>query len=499
MKKTELFEPGLTERLSREREKDWRKNLRREISAQKRLTIPRHKMPEQPPAQRIRNFLEVNLGYSLEMAKEEAQRCLDCGNPGCVAGCPVAIDIPTFIKYIEAGELDKALDKIRETNGLPAICGRVCPQEVQCEKNCNLVKAGKEPVAIGHLERFVADYLSLRSELNIEPGCVNSSRGKIAVVGSGPSGLTVAADLARLGYQVTVFEALHVPGGVLAYGIPEFRLPREILHSEINFIRSLGVEIKTNFIVGKTASPSDLREAGYSAFFLGTGAGLPGFMNIPGENLLGVYSANEYLTRVNLMKAFRFPDFDTPAPAARKVAVIGGGNVAMDAVRTALRLGAAEAVIYYRRSRAEMPARVEEIRHAEEEGVVFNFLTVPVRFLGDEKGRLRGMVLQRLTLGEPDASGRPRPVPVPGSEFEVEVDLAVVAIGQSPNPLLVKQVDGLKLGRWGNVEVDSETMASSLPGVYAGGDAVRGGATVILAMGDGRRAAKAIDKFLRKC
>lgn len=499
MKKTELFESGLAERLSREREKDWRKNLRREISAQKRLTIPRHKMPEQPPAQRIRNFLEVNLGYSLEMAKEEAKRCLDCGNPGCVAGCPVAIDIPTFIKYIEAGELDKALDKIRETNGLPAICGRVCPQEVQCEKNCNLVKAGKEPVAIGHLERFVADCLSLRSELKIEPGGVNLSRGKIAVVGSGPSGLTVAADLARLGYQVTVFEALHVPGGVLAYGIPEFRLPREILHSEINFIRSLGVEIKTNFIVGKTASLFDLKEAGYSAFFLGTGAGLPGFMNIPGENLLGVYSANEYLTRVNLMKAFRFPDFDTPVPAARKVAVIGGGNVAMDSVRTALRLGAAEAVIYYRRSRAEMPARVEEIRHAEEEGVVFNFLTVPVRFLGDEKGRLRGMVLQRLTLGEPDASGRPRPVPVRGSEFEVEVDLAVVAIGQSPSPLLLKQVDGLKLGRWGNVEVDSETMASSLPGVYAGGDAVRGGATVILAMGDGRRAAKAIDKFLRKC
>lgn len=499
MKKTELFESGLAERLSREREKDWRKNLRWEISAQKRLTIPRHKMPEQPPAQRIRNFLEVNLGYSLEMAKEEAQRCLDCGNPNCVAGCPVAIDIPTFIKYIEPGELDKALDKIRETNGLPAICGRVCPQEVQCEKNCNLVKAGKEPVAIGHLERFVADCLSLRSELKIEPGGVNLSRGKTAVVGSGPSGLTVAADLARFGYQVTVFEALHVAGGVLAYGIPEFRLPREILHSEINFIRSLGVEIKTNFIVGKTASLFDLKEAGYSAFFLGTGAGLPGFMNIPGENLLGVYSANEYLTRVNLMKAFRFPDFDTPVPAARKVAVIGGGNVAMDSVRTALRLGAAEAVIYYRRSRAEMPARVEEIRHAEEEGVVFNFLTVPVRFLGDEKGRLRGMVLQRLTLGEPDASGRPRPVPVGGSEFEVEVDLAVVAIGQSPNPLLLKQVDGLKLGRWGNVEVDSETMASSLSGVYAGGDAVRGGATVILAMGDGRRAAQAIDKFLRKC
>jgi glutamate synthase (NADPH/NADH) small chain len=305
--------------------------------------------------------------------------------------------------------------------------------------------------------------------------------------------------LARLGYRVTVFEALHIPGGVLAYGIPEFRLPREILSSEINFIKSLGVEIRTNFIIGKTASLSDLRNLGYSAFFLGTGAGLPVFMNIQGENLLGVYSANEYLTRVNLMKAFRYPDFDTPAPSGQRVAVIGGGNVAMDSVRTALRLGAREAVIYYRRSRAEMPARVEEIKHAEEEGVIFNFLTVPVRFLGDEQGKLRGMVLQRLTLGEPDASGRRRPVPVPGSEFEVEVDLAVVAIGQNPNPLLIRQLNGLQLGRWGNVEVDPVTMSSSLPGIYAGGDAVRGGATVILAMGDGRRAGRAIDKFIRKC
>jgi glutamate synthase (NADPH/NADH) small chain len=499
MGKIELLEPGLRERLSREREKSWRQKLRREISVQERLLIPRHKMPEQPPAQRIRNFLEVNLGYSLEIAKEEARRCLDCGNPGCVAGCPVAIDIPTFIKYIEAGELEKALEKIRETNGLPAICGRVCPQEIQCEKNCNVVRAGKESVAVGHLERFVADYLCLRSELSPASGCADPGPEKIAVVGSGPAGLTVAADLARLGYRVTVFEALHIPGGVLAYGIPEFRLPREILSSEINFIKSLGVEIRTNFIIGKTASLSDLRNLGYSAFFLGTGAGLPVFMNIQGENLLGVYSANEYLTRVNLMKAFRYPDFDTPAPSGQRVAVIGGGNVAMDSVRTALRLGAREAVIYYRRSRAEMPARVEEIKHAEEEGVIFNFLTVPVRFLGDEQGKLRGMVLQRLTLGEPDASGRRRPVPVPGSEFEVEVDLAVVAIGQNPNPLLIRQLNGLQLGRWGNVEVDPVTMSSSLPGIYAGGDAVRGGATVILAMGDGRRAGRAIDKFIRKC
>lgn len=318
------------------------------------------------------------------------------------------------------------------------------------------------------------------------------------MVGSGPGGLTAAADLARLGYRVTVFEALHLPGGVLAYGIPEFRLPREILQSEINFIKALGVEIKTNFIVGRTASLEDLRQDGYRAFFLGTGAGLPSFMNIPGENLLGVYSANEYLTRVNLMKGFRFPEFDTPVPRARRAAVIGGGNVAMDAVRTALRLGAEQATIFYRRSRAEMPARVEEVKHAEEEGIVFNFLTVPVRFLGNDRGQLRGMVLQRLALGEPDSSGRPRPVPIPGSEFEVEVDLAVVAIGQSPNPLLIKQLPGLKLGRWGNVEVDFQTMATSLPGIYAGGDAVRGGATVILAMGDGRRAARAIDEFLRK-
>lgn len=500
MSRRDGLELGQAERLLREREKEWRKVLRRELSVQKRMAIERQPMPEQEPRVRIKNFKEVNLGYTLEQARAEARRCLDCGQPGCVAGCPVAIDIPTFIKYIEAGELERALEKVRETNGLPAICGRVCPQEVQCEKDCNLVRAGKAPVAIGHLERFVADYLCLREATG--PGFsprpdVFRQPGKIAVVGSGPGGLTAAADLARLGYRVTVFEALHLPGGVLAYGIPEFRLPREILQSEINFIKALGVEIRTNFIVGRTACLEDLRQDGYRAFFLGTGAGLPSFMNIPGENLLGVYSANEYLTRVNLMKGFRFPEFDTPVPRARKAAVIGGGNVAMDAVRTALRLGAEQATIYYRRSRAEMPARVEEVKHAEEEGIVFNFLTVPVRFLGNDRGQLRGMVLQRLALGEPDSSGRPRPVPIPGSEFEVEVDLAVVAIGQSPNPLLIKQLPGLKLGRWGNVEVDFQTMATSLAGIYAGGDAVRGGATVILAMGDGRRAARAIDEFLR--
>jgi glutamate synthase (NADPH/NADH) small chain len=503
MKKDELIEPGLKERLSSEREKGWRKALRQSISVQKRLSLPRQPMPAQPPAQRIKNFSEVNLGYTLKMAQEEARRCLDCGYPACVAGCPVAIDIPSFIKYIEAGELEKALNKIRETNGLPAICGRVCPQEIQCERNCNLVKTGREPVAIGHLERFVADYfnqpqLSLSTEKSVESSGIEVKK-KVAVIGSGPSGLTVAADLARLGYSVTVFEALHLPGGVLAYGIPEFRLPRSILQAEINFIKSLGVEIRTNFIVGKTATLSDLKAAGFSAFFLGTGAGLPSFMNIPGENLLGVCSANEYLTRVNLMKAYLFPEFDTPFPAGRKVAVIGGGNVAMDAVRTALRLGAKEAIIYYRRSRAEMPARVEEIKHAEEEGIVFNFLTVPVRFLGDGKGKLKGMILQKLALGEPDSSGRPRPISIPGSEFEVEVDLVVMAIGQSPNPLLIKEIEGLKLGRRGNVEVDLDTLACSLPGIYAGGDVVRGGATVILAMGDGRKAAKEIDKFLKSC
>ncbi|HEK85231.1 MAG TPA: NADPH-dependent glutamate synthase [Candidatus Aminicenantes bacterium] len=495
---TDFLEAEVKEKLREEREKDWRKALRRSISVQKRLEIPRQPMPAQPPAKRIKNFQEVNLGYTLKMAQEEARRCLDCGQPECVAGCPVAIDIPTFIKYIEVGELEKALSKIRETNGLPAICGRVCPQEIQCEKNCNLVKAGREPVAIGHLERFVADYFNQSEKpVRLEPR--PEAGKKVAVIGAGPAGLTAAADLARFGYQVTIFEALHLPGGVLAYGIPEFRLPRQTLQAEINFIKSLGVEIKTNFIVGKTASLSDLQEAGFSAFFLGTGAGLPSFMNIPGENLVGIYSANEYLTRVNLMKAFCFPEFDTPAPSGKKVAVIGGGNVAMDAVRIAWRLGASEATIYYRRSRAEMPARAEEIKHAEEEGIIFNFLTVPVRFIGDEKRRLKAMVLQKLSLGEPDSSGRPRPVPIPNSEFQVEVDLVVMAIGQSPNPLLIKQIAGLKLGRWGNVEVNPETLASNLPGIYAGGDVVRGGATVILAMGDGRRAARAIDKYIRKC
>ncbi len=499
MTKLDCLEPGLADRLAREREKDWRKALRRELSVQQRLALPRQKMPEQPASERIRNFQEVNLGYTPEMARAEARRCLDCGQPGCVFGCPVAIDIPTFIKYVEAGEFEPALGKIRQTNGLPAICGRVCPQEVQCEKYCNLVKAGREPVAIGHLERFVADYLCRMSEKEQFPSTACPEGEKVGVVGSGPAGLTVAADLARFGHRVTVFEALHLPGGVLAYGIPEFRLPRTILASEINFIKSLGVEIKTNFVVGRTATIKELRQAGYKAFFLGTGAGLPGFMNIPGENLIGVFSANEYLTRVNLMKAYLFPEHETPVPRAARVAVIGGGNVAMDAVRTALRLGAREATIYYRRSRAEMPARVEEVKHAEEEGVIFQFLTVPVRFLGDSRGRLCGLVLQKLTLGPPDSSGRPRPVPVPGSEYEVEADLAVVAVGQSPNPLLIKELDGLNLGRWGNVEVNWETMATSLPGIYAGGDAVRGGATVILAMGDARKAARSMDNFLRKC
>lgn len=499
MNKVDKLEAGLAERLVKEREQTWRKTLRREISVQNRLAIKRLQMLEQEPEVRRRNFQEVNLGYTLEMAKLEARRCLDCGQPGCVAGCPVAIDIPTFIKYIETDQPEKALEKIRETNGLPAICGRVCPQEAQCERNCNLVRAGKEPVAIGHLERLAADYILSHQKTGLNYAWPKDFLNqKIAVVGSGPGGLTAAADLARLGYQVTVFEALHLPGGVLAYGIPEFRLPREILHSELDFIRRLGVDIRTNFIVGRTANLDDLRQAGYSAFFLATGAGLPSFMKIPGENLLGIYSANEYLTRVNLMKGFKFPEFDTPVPKAIRAAVIGGGNVAIDAVRTALRLGAKEAVIYYRRSRAEMPARIEEIKHAEEEGIKFNFLTVPVRFVGDGQGHLQSMVLQKLALGEPDASGRPRPVPIPGTEYEVEVDLVVVAIGQSPNPLLITQLPGLKLGKWGNVEVEAQTMATSLEGIYAGGDAVRGGATVILAMGDGRRAARAMDNYLKK-
>ncbi|MCX6570910.1 MAG: NADPH-dependent glutamate synthase [Candidatus Aminicenantes bacterium] len=460
------------------------------------MKTSRRPMPERPPDVRNKDFDEVNLGLGPEEAVEEARRCLDCAKPGCVAGCPVRIDIPSFIKLIEKGDFAASAAKIREANSLPAVCGRVCPQETQCEETCNLRKASGVPVAIGNLERFVSDFERRKGGIDL-PEMAPPSGRKAAVVGAGPAGLTVAGELAKHGHRVTVFEALHEAGGVLIYGIPEFRLPKSILQAEVAYLESLGVEFRMNFIVGKTATVDDLRHEGYEVVFIGTGAGLPNFMKIPGENLVGVYSANEYLTRVNLMRAYDFPRYDTPVFPGRQAAVIGGGNVAMDSVRTAKRLGAEKAVIIYRRSRTEMPARVEEVHHAEQEGVEFHFLTVPTRYIGDDHGRVRAMECLRMELGEPDDSGRRRPVPVPGSEFITEVDLVVVAIGQSPNPLIPQTTPGLSVGKWGTIEVDWETMATSLPGVFSGGDIVRGGATVILAMGDARVAATAMDRRLK--
>ena len=488
--------PELAARLRAEYAKDWRAELRRNPPAKERMKIPRQSMPQRGAGERRRDFLEVNRGLSPEAAAAEARRCLDCARPGCVSGCPVSIDIPSFIKLVEKGEFIAAAFKIKETNALPAICGRVCPQESQCEAVCNLKKAAGVPVAIGNLERFVADYERAAGEVAL-PELPTPTGRKVAVIGAGPAGLTAAGELAKKGHAVTIFEALHEPGGVLIYGIPEFRLPKAILKAEVDYLRRLGVEIKYNFVVGKTAAVDDLKARGYEAFFIGTGAGLPNFMKIAGENLVGVYSANEYLTRVNLMRAYDFPAYDTPVFRARNAAVIGGGNVAMDSVRTAKRLGAERAMIIYRRSRREMPAREEEVAHAEEEGIEFHFLTVPIRYEGDAYGRLASMTCLRMELGEPDASGRRRPVPVPGSEFTAPVDLVVVAIGQSPNPLLLETMPGLKVGKWGTIEVDPATMASSLPGVYAGGDIIRGGATVILAMGDARTAAASIDAYLK--
>ncbi|MCP2519477.1 NADPH-dependent glutamate synthase [Candidatus Aminicenantes bacterium AC-335-K20] len=477
-------------------EKEWRKELRKSIPVKERMKIPRQKMPEREPEERIKYFKEVNLGLTEDQAVEEAKRCLDCANPQCIKGCPVRIDIPTFIKLIEKGKFVEAAKKIKETNSLPAICGRVCPQEIQCEKECTMKKATGVPIAIGNLERFVADYERETGKVDI-PEIAPSTGKKVAIIGSGPAGLTVAGELIKKGHQVTIFEALHKPGGVLVYGIPEFRLPKHILNAEIDYLRRMGVEIITDFVVGMTATIEDLKEEGYEAFFIGTGAGLPNFMRIEGENLVGVYSANEYLTRVNLMKAYEFPEYDTPVYKGKRVAVIGGGNVAMDAVRTAKRLGAERAMIIYRRSKAEMPARVEEIKHAEEEGIEFHFLTNPIRYIGDKNNRLIAMECIKMELGEPDASGRRRPIPIKGSEFKMEVDMVVVAIGQSPNPLIPKTTPQIKVGKWGNIEVDWETMQTSMEGVYAGGDIVRGGATVILAMGDGRRAAQSIDRYLK--
>jgi len=489
--------PAFAAEVLAEFEKDWRRELRKAVPVKERARIGRRPMPQRAPDDRNRDFAEVNRGLSAEEAVAEARRCLDCAKPGCIAGCPVRIDIPTFVKLVEKGDFAAAAAKVREANSLPAVCGRVCPQETQCEEVCHLRKATGVAVAIGNLERFVSDHEREHGGAVLPAPAAPTGR-RVAVIGAGPAGLTVAGELARLGHRVTIFEALHEAGGVLVYGIPEFRLPKAILVAEVAYLERLGVEFRMNFVVGRTATLDDLRADGFEAFFIGSGAGLPNFMKIPGENLVGVYSANEYLTRVNLMRAYDFPRYDTPVFPGRRAAVIGGGNVAMDSVRTAKRLGAEQALIIYRRSRAEMPARIEEVHHAEEEGIEFHFLTVPTRYIGDERGRLKAMECLRMELGEPDASGRRRPVPVAGSEFTTEVDLVVVAIGQSPNPLIPQTTPGLGVGKWGTIDVDWATMATTLPGVYAGGDIVRGGATVILAMGDARTAAAAMDKELRK-
>ncbi len=470
----------------------------KQLTPKERMKIPRHPMIEQDPTERSRNFKEVNLGYTPELAIEEAQRCLQCPKPTCVAGCPVSIQIKDFIALIAEGDFIGAVKKIKEDNALPAICGRVCPQEEQCEEAC-VVGKRNEPVAIGYLERFVADYERDSGKIDIPE--VNHSNGKkVAIVGSGPAGLSCAKDLREKGYEVTVFEALHELGGVLVYGIPEFRLPKEIVRTEIDGLKRMGVKFETDTIIGRVFTVDELfKEEGFDAVFLGVGAGLPWFLGIEGENLNGVYSANEFLTRVNLMKAYKFPDYDSPILDCkdRNVAVFGGGNTAMDAVRTSLRLGAKNAYIIYRRSEKEMPARVEEIKHAKEEGVQFMLLTNPVKFIGDEEGWLKGVELIKMELGEPDDSGRRRPIPVEGSNFTVDIDVAVVAIGNGPNPLIFKTTPELEISRRSTVVVDPDSMKTSKKGVFAGGDIVTGGATVILAMGAGRKAAAAIDEYIQ--
>jgi len=471
-------------------------DFNRKLTNKERMQIPRQPMPEQDPAIRAHNFDEVPLGYTEEQARIEALRCIQCPTQPCVDGCPVSIQIPQFIKLIAEGDFVGAARKIKETNALPAICGRVCQQENQCEAVCVVGKRG-EPVAIGRLERFAADYEREHGLIEI-PRLPSPTGKKVAVIGAGPAGLAAAGELALHGHSVTIFEALHKPGGVLFYGIPEFRLPKSIVEAEVQYVKDLGVELKTDFVIGKTRTIDELlEEDGYDAVFIGTGAGLPYFLKIPGENLNGVYSANEFLTRVNLMRGFLFPETDTPIPFAKRIAVFGAGNTAMDAARTALRLPTAEKVyIIYRRSRAEMPARKEEIEHGEAEGIEFVFLASPVRFIGDEEGWLKAVELQRMELGEPDASGRRRPVPVANSEFTFEIDAAIIAIGNGSNPLVAKTTPGLAVDKWGHIIADPETGKTSRDRIYAGGDIVRGEATVIEAMGDGRRAAKAIHEFL---
>ena len=454
-------------------------------------------MPEQDPRVRTHNFEEVATGYTAEMAIQEAQRCQDCRHKPCVEGCPVNVKIPDFIRLLKKGDARAAYDVIRQDNALPAICGRVCPQETQCEARCVRGVRG-EPVGIGRLERYAADTAMAEEAAGEAKVNAENAKARVAVVGSGPAGLSCAGELNRMGYDVTIFEALHAPGGVLVYGIPEFRLPKQLVRREIDGLERAGVKIVTNAVIGKSITLNELlEEEGFSAAFVGSGAGLPRFQNIEGEQLSGVYSANEFLTRVNLMKAYRFPEYLTPVRAGKRVAVVGGGNVAMDAARCALRLGAEKVMIVYRRGEEEMPARREEIEHAREEGVEFALLTNPVKFTGDENGSVTGMTCVRMALGEPDASGRRRPAPVPGSEFETEISCAVIAIGNSPNPLIAQTTPGLETQKWGGIVVKGDTLATSVPGVYAGGDAVTGAATVILAMGAGKKAAREIDEYLR--
>jgi glutamate synthase (NADPH/NADH) small chain len=460
----------------------------------KREKIPRQPMPEQKPKVRAKNFDEVPFGYSPETAIKEAERCLQCKKPACVAGCPVGIDIPGFIKLIKEGEFTQSIRKLWEMNSLPAVCGRVCPQEIQCEGLCLVGKKG-DPVAIGNLERFAADW-ERENGTGALPPIADPTGKKVAVVGSGPAGLTVAGDLIAKGHAVTVFEAFHKPGGVLLYGIPEFRLPKEIVAQEVNFLERLGVKVECNQVVGRTITVDELFEEGYDAVFVGVGAGLPTFLNVPGKNLIGIYSANEYLTRSNLMKAYRFPEYDTPIIRGKNVVTLGAGNVAKDSARTALRLGAEKSRIVYRRSRTEVPARGAEVHHAEEEGVEFFFLAAPTKFLGDEQGRVTGMECLKMELGEPDASGRRRPVAIDGSEFELECDLVIVAVGTGANPLLTQSTEGLELNKWGYIRVDEKTNKTTKKGVWAGGDIVTGSATVILAMGAGRIAANSMHDYL---
>lgn len=453
-------------------------------------------MPKQEPKVRAHNFNEVALGYSEEQALAEANRCLQCPKPQCVPGCPVEVPIPEFVKLVREHKFDDAIKKVKEKNSLPAVCGRVCPQEDQCQKGCVVGKAG-DPVSIGRLERFVADY-ELAEGIN--PTAPPPPIGKkIAVVGAGPAGLVCAADLAKLGYEVTIFEALHVGGGVLMYGIPEFRLPKRIVQLEIDYVKKLGVKLQTDALIGRLFTIDELFKKGYNAVFIGSGAGLPQFMGIPGENLGGIYSANEFLIRVNLMKSYRFPEYNTPIRVGKHVVVIGGGNVAMDSARCALRLGADQVCIVYRRSREEMPARQEEIDNAEEEGIICKFLAAPLRFIGDEHGWVKAMECIAMELGPPDESGRRRPVPIKGSEFTMDVDTVIVAIGRTPNPIIQKTTKGLETTKWGTIVVKDETTGqTSLEGVYAGGDIVTGEATVISAMGAGKKAARAIHDYLIK-